>query len=76
MVDIPEILIVYSVVDFKQISVAAACMLDARWGIMHVMYVYCFVYLYLSLLFNLKLVDLCERGNYGGLCGVLTIGYR
>ena len=55
-------LIVYSVV-----AVAAVCMLDARWGI-----VYCFVHLYLSLLFNLKLVDLCERGNYGGLCGVLT----
>ena len=36
------------------------------------MYVYCLVYLYLSLLFNLKLVDLCERGNYGGLCSVLT----
>ena len=24
------------------------------------------------LLFNLKLVDLCERGNYGGLSGVLA----
>ena len=38
----------------------------------HVVYIYCFVYLYLSLLFNLKLADLCEWGNYSGLCGVLT----
>ena len=37
-----------------------------------VMYVYCFIYLYLSVLFNLKLVYLYEMGNYGGLCGVLT----
>ena len=56
-------------VGFKQISVAAACMLDARWGIVLCTYT---VYLYLLLLFNLKLVDVCERGNYGSLCGVLT----
>ena len=37
-------------------------------------YIYYFVYLYLSLLFNLKLValwHLCEKGIYGGLCGIL-----
>ena len=73
MVDIPEILNAFNSLSstvwwaLNRASVAAVCMLDARWGI-----VYCFVHLYLSLLFNLKLVDLCERGINGGLCGVLT----
>ena len=47
VVDIPEILIVYSMVGFKQISVAAACMLDAQWGIVLCMYTV-LLYLYLS----------------------------